>query len=360
MITKLSNLKLFFLLSFIISINNSSAKPIAAGVSQFEPGGFLSEALISIALEELGYDAPPIMRAMYSMAYKALTYNHANWMPYYWDPTHDAYINKKKIHIFNTVLINSCNSGYVMDKKTADKYNIKYLSQLKDPKLAKIFDKDLDGKADVIGCTEGWFCDRFIKQHMKYLNLYDNINLIGGRYEVTILNGLKQLRDGEPVIAYFYTPHWVSDKLKIGTKTVKIGLEPPNKNGEYGKFGQYGFPRTAIKIAANKQWIANNPAAQRLFEVVQLPFTEIDEIIKKTRNGYDTPAKIRQLANIWINNNKAIFNSWVNEARRFAKDKAAGLPEKRNPVLKKVINTNNNCQKRSLKKLVTELSRTGT
>ena len=346
---------------FILSITcfqNAFANKIAIGVGSYDEAELFQEDVISRALQELGYYVPPIMRAGYAMVYQALKYNHGNWMSYYWDPTHNDYINKKKVQIFDTVVINNCNNGYVMDKKTADKYNIKYLSQLKDPKLAKIFDKDLDSKADVIGCTDGWFCDRFIRQHIKYLNLYDNVEPISGHYEITILNGLKKLRDGEPVIAYFYTPHWATDKLKIGTKTVKIGLEPPNKNGEYGKFGQYGFPRTAIKIAANKQWIANNPAAQRLFEVVQLPLTEIDEAVKKTRNGYDTPAKIRQLANIWINNNKAIFNSWVNEARRFAKDKAAGLPEKRNPVLKKVINTNNNCQKRSLKKLVTEMSET--
>ena len=42
--------------------------------------------------------------------------------------------------------------GYLIDKKTRDKYGIKSIEQLKDPKLAKLFDIDGDGKADLTGC----------------------------------------------------------------------------------------------------------------------------------------------------------------------------------------------------------------
>ena len=50
--------------------------------------------------------------------------------------------------------------GYLIDKKTAEKYHITNIEQLKDPKIASLFDANGDGKADMTGCTPGWGCDR--------------------------------------------------------------------------------------------------------------------------------------------------------------------------------------------------------
>ena len=41
--------------------------------------------------------------------------------------------------------------GYLIDKKTAEKYNITNIGQLTDPKIAKLFDADGDGKAEPYG-----------------------------------------------------------------------------------------------------------------------------------------------------------------------------------------------------------------
>lgn len=43
--------------------------------------------------------------------------------------------------------------GYLIDKKTADKYKITNIAQLKDPKFAALFDADGNGKADLAGVT---------------------------------------------------------------------------------------------------------------------------------------------------------------------------------------------------------------
>ena len=43
--------------------------------------------------------------------------------------------------------------GYLIDKKTADQYKITNIGQFKDPKIAKLFDADGDGKADLTGCN---------------------------------------------------------------------------------------------------------------------------------------------------------------------------------------------------------------
>lgn len=56
-------------------------------------------------------------------------------------------------------ILKAWRQGYLIDKKTADKYHITNIEQLKDPKIAKLFDANNDGKADLTGCNPGWGCE---------------------------------------------------------------------------------------------------------------------------------------------------------------------------------------------------------
>lgn len=50
------------------------------------------------------------------------------------------------------VFVTGAAQGYLIDK-TAEQYKITNIAQLKDPKIAKIFDTNGDGKADMMGCS---------------------------------------------------------------------------------------------------------------------------------------------------------------------------------------------------------------
>lgn len=52
------------------------------------------------------------------------------------------------------VFVNGAAQGYLIDKKTADQYKITNIAQLKDPKIAKLFDTNGDGKADLTAVTQ--------------------------------------------------------------------------------------------------------------------------------------------------------------------------------------------------------------
>ena len=64
--------------------------------------------------------------------------------------------------------------GYLIDKKTADQYHITNIEQLKDPKLARLFDTNGDGKADLTGCT-GWGCEAVINHQIEAYKLSDTV-----------------------------------------------------------------------------------------------------------------------------------------------------------------------------------------
>ena len=68
--------------------------------------------------------------------------------------------------------------GYLIVKKTAEKYGITNIGQLKDPKIAKLFDADGDGKADLTGCNPGWGCELVIENQLSAYKLNDNVRII--------------------------------------------------------------------------------------------------------------------------------------------------------------------------------------
>ena len=91
--------------------------------------------IINRALKQLGYDVTPIEEVEYNVAYTAIaagdaTFMAANWLPMQQD-MYDASGGDRKFYRQGTYISNAA-QGYMIDKKTAEKYNITDISQLKD------------------------------------------------------------------------------------------------------------------------------------------------------------------------------------------------------------------------------------
>jgi len=115
---------------------------------------------IAIAgLKALGYDVKTPKEADFPAIYVALSYGDADFTVHNWEHLHRSFYDKaggdstmvKVGQIMTGVL-----QGYMIDKKTADAYHIKDISDLKKPEIAKLFDSNGDGKADLTGCNPGW------------------------------------------------------------------------------------------------------------------------------------------------------------------------------------------------------------
>jgi len=130
--------------------------------------------LVMKALTQLGYDVQPIKEVEYPSAHIAIGNGDATFLADHWNPIHadyyknaggDAKLFRKGIFSPNAA------QGYLIDKKTADKYHITNIGQLKDPKLAQLFDSDGDGKADLTGCNPGWGCEAVIEHQLTAFDL---------------------------------------------------------------------------------------------------------------------------------------------------------------------------------------------
>ena len=214
--------------------------------------------------------------------------------------------------------------GYLIDKKTAEKYHITNIEQLKDPEIAKLFDSNGNGKADLTGCNPGWGCEAAINNHLNAYKLTDTVEHNQGNYAEMMADTITRYKEGKPVLYYTWTPYWISDVLKPGRDVVwlevpfssmpdgeKIDTKLPN-----GK--NYGFPPSTMHIAANKAWAEQNPAAAELFAVMKLPVSAINAQNLRMHNGENSQADIERHANAWIKANQAKFDGWIEQARKAA------------------------------------------
>ena len=159
--------------------------------------------LVDRALEKLGYDVQPIKEVEYATAHVAIANGDATFMANHWDPLHaDFYKNAggdDKLSRKGSYSANAA-QGYLIDKKTADKYKITRIDQLQDPKLAKLFDSNNDGKADLTGCNPGWGCEAAIEHQLTAYNLRDTVTHSQGSYSALMADTLARYKQGKSIL----------------------------------------------------------------------------------------------------------------------------------------------------------------
>ena len=285
--------------------------------------------LVSKALQQLGYDVRPIKEVEYPMAHIAVATGDATFIANHWNPHHaefykaaggDAKLSRKGVYSAGAA------QGYMIDKKTADKYKISSLGQLTDPELAKLFDTDGDGKANLVGPSAGWGGEAVVEHQLDTFKLRGTVNYTQGNYPALIANTLTRFKQGKPVLFYAWTPYWLSNVLRAGQEVVwlevpfsampgvQAGTDTKLSNGK-----NYGFPINNEYIVANKSWVEANPAAAKLFEVMQIPIADISTQNRMVHDGQNKPADIERHTNDWIKAHQATFDSWIQQAKTAAK-----------------------------------------
>lgn len=90
----------------------------------------------------------------------------------------------------------------MIDKKTAEQYHITSIDQLKDPQIAKLFDTNNDGKADLTGCTRGWGCEAVINHQIDAYGLSKTVTHNQGNYAAMMADTIARYKEGKPVLYY--------------------------------------------------------------------------------------------------------------------------------------------------------------
>ncbi|MET3134066.1 glycine betaine/proline transport system substrate-binding protein [Oxalobacteraceae bacterium GrIS 1.11] len=280
--------------------------------------------LVVRALERLGYEVAPIEEVEYPSAHIAIGNGDATFMAVHWDPMHDDFYAKAggdaKLSR-SGAYAGPAAQGYLIDKATADKYHISNIEQLRDPALAKLFDSDGDGKADLTGCNPGWGCEQVIEHQLSSFKLRASVHHVQGSYAALMADTIGRFRRGLPVLYYTWTPYWVSSVLRPGIDVVWLKVlfsSLPGKQAgvdtRLADGSNYGFPMNTARIVANKVFVEHNPAAAKLFEVMQLPVADINAENLRMRDGQGTAKDIARHTDGWIKWHQATFDGWIAQA----------------------------------------------
>ena len=284
--------------------------------------------LVKIGLEKLGYQVAKPKEIEYPALYLSLANGDLDYSVVYYNPGHQGFFSKaggtaKLVGVGN--LTPNGSQGYQIDKKTADKHKITNLEQLKDPKIAKLFDSDGDGKANLVGCNPGWACELNIDHQLKAYGLEGTVEQDRGQYTALLANSITRHQQGEPIIFYAYNPHWIGSVLVPERDVIwlevpftsfpesggKVTEEDTSINGK-----NLGLPKTQQRIVANQKFLAANPIAKRWFELVQIPVADINQESLRIKEGENKPQDIRRHAEEWVEKNQELFASWIKEAQQ--------------------------------------------
>lgn len=284
--------------------------------------------LVMKALEELGYDVQDIKELEYAAGHVAIGNGDGTFMADHWDPLHvDFYeeaggadkIYRKGVYSPGAL------QGYLIDKKTAEEHDITNLGQLSDPEIAKLFDNDGDGKADLAGCTPGWGCEKVIEHQLDAFDLRDTVTHNQGSYSAIIADTITRYKQGEPVLYYTWTPYWVSGVMVPGEDVTWLNVPHSALPGARSDVdttlpdgSNYGFQANDQRIIANLEFAEAHPDAAKLFEIMKLSSNDISAQNLLMQQGEDSEEDIERHTDAWIKAHQDTWQDWLEQARAAA------------------------------------------
>ena len=306
------------LVSIIAALSISSAvyaAEVRMAKANWDTGYFQAE-VYKQALEKMGYKVTEPKAMKPSVFYVAAAAGDLDLWVNGWFGTHDTYIKeaKGKVKAVGNVMSKGGLQGYLIDKKSADKYGIKTVMDIK--KHAKQFDSNGDGKADMVACPPGWGCEKQITKHFAELGLGDFINPVQADYSASMADAIAKFKNGKSVLFYTWTPNWTVGALELykdivwievpysKTKSVKV------PNATKSKINM-GFGADDIRPAANVDFLKANPKIEKMLKKASIPLADVAAQNMKMNAGEKSERAIKKHANAWIKNNQSTFDSWI-------------------------------------------------
>lgn len=301
--------------------------------ANWDTGWFQAEIYRQL-LEELGYDVEVVESLSPNDFYPALAQGDYDLWVNGWFPLHDGFLRDFEIRRYvqqvGAQVPGGALQGYLIDKRTADEFNITSINDLKNSDVVAAFDRDGNGQADLIGCNEGWGCERVIEHHLDAYELRDTVQHVQGEYSDLMRDTVDAYEAGESILFYTWTPNWPLDKLEPGEDVIWLQVpfstlpdsaftsEDATSVGDLDGCAadpcNVGYPPNDIRVVANTAFIHEHADVEQLLQEITIPLGAINEQNRRLVEGEDSPRDIREQAEDWIANNRTQVNEWLETA----------------------------------------------
>ena len=332
------------------------------GRANWPSSHFLSEVHVAL-LRELGYEVvdPSTYDLSPEIGFVAIAERDIDAWPSGWFPLHNRWLKSEltdgtlvesRVEILGEQIIAGGLQGYVIDKSFGEQYNILTLDDLNEnPAAIAAFDAvdpfPGNGVADMYGCPNNWTCDNVIDQQIAFSG-WENIRQYNGQggtsYDFLVAAALGHLQDSEPFVMYLYGPTAYLVQLRPGDNVYWLGVDDivddsnPAGMPDGETFDQRpgtqpisasecpvvatredglcpaGFAAVDILVAANREFVAEYPAAAALMAAVKISAIDVSLALIEVANGGD-PA---DAAKEWVEENRNLVDGWLEIARAAA------------------------------------------
>ncbi len=331
----------------------AEVQPPAPGSETVRPGranwatGYFQAAVYVELLEELGYTVADPADHEYppAEAYAAMARGDFDFWANGWYSQHNTWHERElpdgttvgdHLVVLGDQVAAAALEGLVITKSVVDEHGITSLAQINDdPELVSLFDSDGDGLGEIHGCPENWTCDDIIDE-MIVFNDWSNLEQVKAEYPGLVAATIARVQAGEPAIQYTWSPSgYLGDLapgetvywLSVGSQeNVLDGTTPGGFDFAFAPPAPFvgectadpcwiGWEVSDIQVTANRDFVAANPLAAALFEVVKLPLADIVAENIRYEGGESSEADVVRHAQEWVAANRTLVDSWLAVAR---------------------------------------------
>ena len=315
----------------------SAAPTIKIARPTWDTGWFQAEIYRAL-LQRLGYPVAEPQTLENDQFYAQAAAGDIDLWASGWFPLHNRYLSKEeitgKVEPVGFEIPGGAIQGYLVDKATAERLELTNLEELARPDVAAAFDRNGNGKADLIGCNQGWACGEVINNQLQEYGLEATVEQIQGDYAPLMEATVERFRQGEPVLFYTWTPNWTVGQLQPGQDVVWLEVPYPSLPADQQNLESetvltgiegcvadpctIGFPRNDIRAVANTEFLEKNPAVRALLEQVTIPLEDIAAQNALMLSGEGSQADIRRHAQEWLQANNQQVARWIAAAQATA------------------------------------------
>ncbi len=283
-------------------------------------------------LEELGYEVsdpeeiapatffPALAQGDYDVWASSWPLNHA---PLLEGESPDGGTFGDKARFIGRMMASGALQGLLVDIPSVEQFGFTTLGELlEDPEAVAHFDSDGDGKADINGCDDGWGCQKVIDDTLAKNGWDDRAQQISATHSALFAESQASFEIGGPVLQYVWTPTAFVGKLVPGRDVLWLAIEPDQALEDQDGVSAVGdactndpcttmFTPSDIVVAANKDFLAANPAAASLLESFELDALAVAVQAVAIDAGADSEAEIAAAAAEWIAGNRDRIDPWI-------------------------------------------------
>ena len=317
--------------------------------------GYVQAQILHDLMEELGYEvsSPDQLEFSPDLGYQTMASGEIDLWANSWYPGHLSWwegeltdgtrIGDNLTRIEGSLMPGGGLQGMLVTKSWAEANGVTTLDQINDDEaLWSQLDTDGNGKGEFYGCPEDWTCDDIMASQIAFAG-WDNLEQIQAGYDAMFAEFLTIAQAGEPAIIYTWTPTSYLAQAIPGETTMWLSVNndsvlddsnPTNQEGGesycqrcgesigYQGLGpdtclqgpdgcQVGWEAADIEITANSAWLADNPAAEALFNEFKPPLIDL-AIAGVELNATDgAQADVEGIAARWIEANRDLADQWV-------------------------------------------------